>query len=127
VLKTSTILASAQSDRYVPAQVGRANDVGACWLQRALKVLKEVISASTPDHAWPCRPIETNVRVRYEQHTQGHTHQSVAASRASASAGAMPKRTATGAPAATRRLSSVVSTRKRSKQATVKSPRRAIT
>jgi hypothetical protein len=56
-----------------------------------------------------------------------HTHQSAPASRESASAGAMPKRSATGAPAATRRLSSVVNTRKRSKRATVKSSRRAMT
>jgi len=56
-----------------------------------------------------------------------HTHQSAVASRASASAGPLPKRSATGVPAAARRLSSVVNTRKRSKHPTVKSSRRAIT
>jgi hypothetical protein len=36
---------------------------GACWLQGALEILKEVIAAPTPDHTRPYRPIQTDVRV----------------------------------------------------------------
>jgi hypothetical protein len=54
-----------------------------------------------------------------------HTHESAAARCASASAGAAPNRTATDAPSATSRLSSVVSTRRRSKRASVNDARRS--
>src|SRR6267142_4780227 len=54
-----------------------------------------------------------------------HTHHSADASRDSPSAGPTPRRSATGAPAAIRRFSSVVNTRKRSKEATVNASRRA--
>src|SRR5262249_2855356 len=54
-----------------------------------------------------------------------HTHQRMDTSRASVNAGPGPNRSATGAAAPTRRLSSVLSTRKRSKRARVKASRRA--
>src|SRR4029434_3794478 len=57
--------------------------------------------------------------------TTHHTPHSAHASRDSASAGPTPRRSATGAPAATKRFSSVVNTRKRSKEARVKASRRA--
>src|SRR5262245_33292748 len=56
-----------------------------------------------------------------------HTHHSADASRDTSSAGPAPRRSATGAPAALRRFSSVVNTRKRSKEASVKASRRAAT
>src|SRR6478672_867813 len=56
-----------------------------------------------------------------------HTHHSADASRDSSSTGPTPRRSATGAPAAIRRLSSVVNTRKRSKEARVNPSRRATT
>ena len=56
-----------------------------------------------------------------------HTHHSADASRDSSSAGPTPRRSATGAPAAIKRFSSVVNTRKRSKEARVKASRRAAT
>src|SRR4030095_13028807 len=69
------------------------------------------------------------VEVRVENGGCGthHTHHSADASRDSWSAGATPRRSATGAPAAIKRLSSVVKTRKRSKEARVKASRRAAT
>ena len=51
-----------------------------------------------------------------------HTHHSADASRDSSSAGPTPRRSATGAPAAIKRFSSVVNTRKRSKEARVEPP-----
>ena len=54
-----------------------------------------------------------------------HTHHSADASRDSSSAGPTPRRSATGAPAAIKRFSSVVNTRKRSKEARVNASRRA--
>src|SRR5687768_4598324 len=59
--------------------------------------------------------------------TTHHTHHSADASRDSSSAGPTPRRSATGAPAAIKRFSSVVKTRRRSKEATVKASRRAAT
>ena len=59
--------------------------------------------------------------------TTHHTHHSADASRDSSSAGPTPRRSATGAPAAIKRFSSVVNTRRRSKEARVKASRRAAT
>ena len=56
-----------------------------------------------------------------------HTHHSADASRDSSSAGPTPRRSATGAPAAIKRFSSVVNTFMRSKEARVKASRRAAT
>src|SRR6185437_11976698 len=56
-----------------------------------------------------------------------YTHHSAHASRDSSSAGPTPRRSVTGAPAAIKRFSSVVNTRKRSNEATVKASRRAAT
>jgi 4-hydroxysphinganine ceramide fatty acyl 2-hydroxylase len=56
-----------------------------------------------------------------------HTHQSATPSRASRSAGPVPRRSAAGAPAVASRFSSVVRTRSRSKDATVNSSRRCVT
>src|SRR5688500_8765731 len=70
------------------------------------------------------------VEVRVENGGAGathHTHHSADASRDSSSAGPAPRRSATGAPADTKRFSSVVNTRKRSKEARVKAARRAAT
>src|SRR5207248_11759970 len=53
-----------------------------------------------------------------------YTYHSADASRDSSSAGPTPRRSATGAPAAIKRFSSVVNTRKRSKEARVKASRR---
>src|SRR6186713_2758734 len=70
-----------------------------------------------------------SVEVRVENGGCGthHTHHSADASRGSSSAGPAPRRSATGAPAAIKRFSSVVNTRKRSKEARVKTSRRAET
>src|SRR5262245_49094724 len=59
--------------------------------------------------------------------TAHYTHHGAAASRDSSSAGPTPRRSATGAPAPIKRFSSVVNTRKRSKEARVKASRRAAT
>src|SRR5262245_45569872 len=69
------------------------------------------------------------VEVRVENGGCGnhYTHLSADASRDSSSAGPTPRRSATGAPVAIKRLSSVVNTRKRSKEARVKASRRAAT
>src|SRR5437867_791047 len=61
----------------------------------------------------------------YREPVRHHTHHSADASRDSSSARPTPRRSATGAPAAIRRFSSVVNTRKRSKEATVNASRRA--
>lgn len=57
--------------------------------------------------------------------TAHHTHHSADASRDSSSAGPTPGRSATGAPAAIKRFRSIVNTRRRSKEASVKALRRA--
>src|SRR5262247_4254186 len=67
------------------------------------------------------------VEVRVENGGWHYTHRSADASRDSSSAGPTPRRSATGAPAAIRRFSSVVNTRRRSKEARVKASRRAAT
>src|SRR4029453_17495176 len=69
------------------------------------------------------------VEVRVENGGCGthHTHHSADASRDSSSAGPTPRRSATGAPAAIKRFSSVVKTRRRSKAPRVKASRRAAT
>src|SRR5262245_56059853 len=67
------------------------------------------------------------VEVRVEDGGWHYTHHSADASRDSSSAGPTPKRNATGAPAAIKRFSSVVNTRKRSKEPRVKTLRRAAT
>src|SRR5262252_8545875 len=54
-----------------------------------------------------------------------YTHHSAEASLDSSSAGPTPRRSATGAPDVIKRFSSVVNTRKRSKEARVKASRRA--
>src|SRR5262249_20355531 len=56
-----------------------------------------------------------------------HTHHSADATRDRSRAGPALRRSATGAPAAIRRFSSVVNTRRRSKEARVKASRRART
>src|SRR5436190_14073000 len=61
----------------------------------------------------------------YREPVRHYTHHSADASRDSSSARPTPRRSATGAPAAIRRFSSVVNTRKRSKEATVNASRRA--
>ena len=70
------------------------------------------------------------VEVRVENggcgnHLTHHTHHSADASRDSSSAGPTPRRSATGAPAAIKRFSSVVNTRRRSKEPRAKASRRA--
>ncbi len=75
------------------------------------------------------RRIES-VEVRVENGgcgTRHHSHHSADASRDSSSAGPAPRRSATGAPAAIKRFSSVVNTRRRSKAPRVKASRRAAT
>src|SRR5678815_5226975 len=67
------------------------------------------------------------VRVKNGGCERHYTHHSADASRDSSSAGPTPRRSATGAPAAIKRFSSVVNTRKRSKEARVKTSRRAAT
>src|SRR5262245_60708925 len=69
------------------------------------------------------------VEVRVENGGCGrhYTHHSADATRDSSSAGPTPVRSDTGAPAAIKRFSSVVKTRKRSKEARVKDSRRAAT
>src|ERR687888_2551691 len=69
------------------------------------------------------------VEVRVENRGCGnhYTHHSADASRDSSSAGPAPRRSATGAPAAIRRFNSVVNTRRRSNEASVKASRRAAT
>src|SRR5262249_47907776 len=67
------------------------------------------------------------VEVRVENGGWHYTHHSADASRDSSSAGPIPKRSLTGAPPATKRFSSVVKMRKRSKEARVKASRRAAT
>ena len=42
---------------------------GARGLERTLEILEEVVAPSPPDHARPCGPIETDVRVGHEQDT----------------------------------------------------------
>src|SRR5262245_49749652 len=68
------------------------------------------------------------VEVRVENGGRGithHTHHKADARRDSSSTGPAPRRSATGAPAAIKRFSSVVNTRTRSKEARVKASRRA--
>src|SRR5262245_23717749 len=67
------------------------------------------------------------VEVRVENGGWHYTHHSADASRDSSSAGPTPSRSAAGAPAAIKRFSSVVNTRRRSKEASVKASRRAAT
>src|SRR5215510_10500619 len=69
------------------------------------------------------------VEIRVENGGCGrhYTHHNADASRDSSSGGPTPRRSATGAPAAIRRFSSVVNTRKRSNEATVNASRRAAT
>src|SRR4029450_7417112 len=69
------------------------------------------------------------VEVRVENGGCGthHTHHSADASRDSSSAGPTPRRSATGAPAAIKRFSSVVNTRKRSSEPRVNPSRPAAT
>src|SRR5262245_48836585 len=62
-----------------------------------------------------------------EEPVRHYTHHSADASRDPSSGGPTPSRNATGAPAALKRFSSVVNTRKRSKEARVKASRRAAT
>src|SRR5262245_65482790 len=67
------------------------------------------------------------IEVRVENGGWHYTHHSADASRDSSSAGPTPSRSAAGAPAAIKRFSSVVNTRRRSKEASVKASRRAAT
>jgi len=52
-----------------PPWTTTSTSTGARGLERPLEILKEVVPASTPDHSRARGPIETDVRVGYEQDT----------------------------------------------------------
>jgi len=109
----------------------RINAVPWRWLQRRWAM--HSVHHKLPDKnfgvttsLWD-RLLGTHYQSRRQMAAIDHSHQSAAPSRASRSAGPVPKRSATGAAAVTSRFSSVVRTRSRSKAGTVKSSRRSVT
>src|SRR5215471_3785579 len=133
----------AASIEQIAAMEDHVHLAGPRRFERPFEILKEVVTSATTNDSRATGQVEAEMRVGDKQDTHvtpttertrvacascaRHTHCRTAASRAPPIGGATPSRSSTSAPAATRRLSSVFSTRRRSKRSRVNASRRAAT